>query len=102
HDDLAVLGGGGQGRGKYVGSGLHAERGVVMLVQHDPVDAQFVGQDVVLEIFVIQAAAGDRIEVLVREHQRGGTEIQAGLGVVGRHRLFREVHQVHGELPSRQ
>ena len=28
-------------------------------------------------------------------------EVAAGLFGIGRHRLFREVHQMHGELPSR-
>ena len=74
-----------------------------MLVQHDAVEAQLVDQQVMLEIFVIDPAALDRIEMLVREHQRGGAEVQAGLGVIGRHRLLGEVHQVHGDLSlSRQ
>ena len=99
HDDLAVFGGGGEGRGEDVGAGLHAEWRVVVLIQHDSVDAKLVRQDVVFQVFVIQPAAGDGVEVLVGEHQRGGAEIQAGLCVVGRHRLFGEIHQVHGAVP---
>ena len=102
NDDLRVFGRRRQDRRENIGLRLHAERRVVMLVQHDPIDAQFVGEEVMLEIFVINPAALLRIEILIGEHERGGAKIQAGLGIIGRHRLLGEVHQVHGEVPSRQ
>ena len=78
-DDLHPLGGGGQDRGEHVALGLHAERRVVVLVQHDAVEADLFGQPVVLEVLVVEPAAGHRIEVLVGEHQRGGAEVAARL-----------------------
>ena len=78
---------------------LHAERGVVMLVQHDAVDTHFLGVDVVFEEFVIQPAAVDGIEMLVRHQQGGVTDLQPRLGRVILHRLLREVHQMHGRAP---
>ena len=98
HHDLDALGGAGQHGREYVGLGLHAERRVVVLVQHDAVDADLLGVDILLEILVIEAAACDRIEMLVGERERGGAVFQALLRVVGRHRLLGEIHQVHGKL----
>ena len=95
HHDLDALGGAGQHGCEYVGLGLHAERRVVVLVQHDAVDADLLGVDVLLEIFAIEAAARDRIEMLVGEGERGGAVFQALFRVVGRHRLLGEIHQVH-------
>src|SRR5204862_7420665 len=46
----------------------------------------------------VEAAAGDRVEVAIGEHQRGRAEITAGLGWIGRHRLLGEVGQVHRGL----
>ena len=77
--DLHALGDGGEDRGEDVALGLHAERRVVVLVQHDAVEADLFGEPVVLEVLVVEAAARDRIEVLVGEHQRGGAEIAARL-----------------------
>jgi hypothetical protein len=71
---------------------------LVELVQHDAVDPHLVRQDVMFQVFVIQPAAGDGVEVFVGEHQRGGAEVQPGLRVVGGHGLFGEIHQVHGAV----
>jgi len=53
-----------------------AERRIVVLVQHDAVDAEFVGQDAAFQVFVVQATAGNGVEMLVGEHQRGGAKLQ--------------------------
>ncbi len=97
--DLRLLGHRGEDRGKDVALGLHAERRIVVLVQHEAVDAHLLGIDVMLEIFVIEPAAGHRVEVFIGEHQRRGPEIQPLLGRIGRHRLLGEVHQLHAFLP---
>src|SRR5437667_3980043 len=98
--ELHALGHGGQDRGEHVALGLHAERRVVVLVQHDPVEADLLGQPVVLEVLVVEAAARDRIEVLVAEHQRGGAEVAPLLLGIRRHRLLGEIHAVHRISPS--
>ena len=96
--DLRLLGHRGEDRGKDVAFRLHAERRVVVLVQHEAFDAHLLGVDVLLEIFVVEPAAGNRIEILVREHQRGGAEFEADIGRVGGHRLLGEIHHMHGFL----
>ena len=96
HDDLHLLGHAGQEGGEDVGLGLHAERRVVVLIQHDAVDADLLGQHVLLDVVVVEPGALDRIEMLVGEHQRRGAEIAASLLRIGRHRLLGEIHQVHG------
>jgi hypothetical protein len=101
HHDLHLLGHAGQDRGEDVGLGLHAERRVVVLVQHDAVDADLLGQHVLLDVVVVEPRARHRIELGVGEHQRGGAEVAAGLLGVGRHRLLGEVHQVHGVYSRR-
>jgi hypothetical protein len=78
-----------------VGLRLHAERRIVVLVQHDAVDADLLGQHVLLDIFVVEPRAGDRIEVRVGKHQRGGAEVAPGLLRIRRHGLLGEIHQVH-------
>ena len=93
---LHALGHRRQDRREDVALGLHAERRVVVLVQHDAVEADLFRELVVLEVLVVEAAARDGIEVLVGEHQRGGAEVPSGLFVVRRHRLLGEVHQMHG------
>ena len=95
HHDLDALGGAGQHGGKDIGFGLHAKRRVVVLVQHDAVDADFLGVHVLLQVFVVEAAARDRIEMLVGKSERGGAVLEALACVVGRHRLLGEIHQVH-------
>src|SRR5262249_24397787 len=62
---------------------------------HDAVEADLLGQPVMREILVVEAAAGHRIEVPIAEHQRGGAEVETRLLVVGRHRLLGEVHEGH-------
>jgi len=89
HDDLGLLGHAGQDRSEDVGLGLHAERRVVMLVQHDAVDADLLGQHVLLDVVVVEPRARDRVEVLVGKHQCRGAEVAAGLLGVGRHGLAR-------------
>ena len=96
HDDLHLLGHAGQEGREDVGLGLHAERRVMMFVQHDAVDADLFGQHVLFDVVVVEPGALDRVEMLVGEHQRRGAEIAAGLLRIGRHRLLGEVHQVHG------
>jgi hypothetical protein len=99
--DLHALGHRGQDRGEDIALGLHAERRVVMLVQHDAVEAHFLREPVVLEVLVVEAAARHRIEVAVGEHQRGGATLAPFVRGVRRHWLFREVHEVHGGPPIR-
>ena len=70
----------------------------MVLVQHEAFDAHLLGVDVLLKVFVVEPAAGDRIEVLVREHQRGGAEFEADIGRIGGHRLLGEIHHMHGFL----
>ena len=100
-DDLRLFGHRGEDRGKDVAFRLHAERRVVVLVEHEAFDALLLGVDVMLEIFVIEPAAGDRIEMLVREHQRGMADLKPDIGRVGRHRLLCEIHDKHGFLLGR-
>jgi hypothetical protein len=97
-DDFCLLGYRGEDRGKDVALGLHAEWCVVVLVQHKAFDALLLGVDVMLEIFVIEPAAGDRVEMLVRKHQRGMADLKPDIGRIGRHRLFGEIHDKHGVL----
>src|SRR5215510_3829751 len=59
HNDLDALGGAGQYRSKDIGFGLHAERRVVVLIQHDAVDSDFLGKDILLKVFIVEAAARD-------------------------------------------
>ena len=66
-----------------------------MLVEHDSVDADFLGQLVLGQPIVVELRAGDGVEVGVGEEQRGHA-LLGGMFVVGRHRLLGEVHQVHG------
>src|SRR6185369_3130879 len=88
-----------QDRREDVALGLHAEGRVVVLVEHDAVEADGLGEPVVLEVLVVETAAGGRIEVTVGEHEGGRPELPAfGLGV-RRHRLFREVHEMHQASP---
>ncbi len=98
-DDLCLLCHRGEDRGEDVAFRLHAERRVVMLVEHEAFDALLFGVDVMLEILVIEPAAGHRVEVLVREHQRGMAGLQPDIGRIGRHRLLGEIHHMHGVLP---
>src|SRR5262249_34905527 len=77
----------------------HAERRVVVLVQHDAVETNVLGEPVVLEILVVEPAAGRRIEEPVREHEGGGPELSPLFLGIGRHRLFGEVHEVHQDSP---
>ena len=48
HDDLHLLGHARQDRREDVGLGLHAERRIVVLVQHDAVYADFLGVEILL------------------------------------------------------
>ncbi len=99
-DDLHPLRDGGQDRREDVGLGLHAERGVVVLVEHDAVEAHALGQAVVLDVLVVEAAARHGVEVAVGEHQRGGAEVTSLVHRICRHRLLGEVHEVHGRSRS--
>jgi hypothetical protein len=85
----------GENRGEDVAFCLHAERRIVVLVQHEAFDAHLLGIDVMLEIFVIEPAPGHRVEVFVGKHQRRGAEFQTLIGRIGRHRLLGEVHKLH-------
>ena len=97
--DLHATGRGRQDRREHIALGLHAERRVVVLVEHDAVEADRLGEPVVLEVLVVEPAAGGGVEVAVGEHERGGPELAAlGLGVRG-HRLLGEVHEVHQASP---
>ena len=98
-DDLHAPGRRRQDRREDVALGLHAERRVVVLVEHDAVEADRLGEPIVLEVLVVEAAAGGGIEVAVGEHEGGGPELAPfGLGV-RRHRLLGEVHEVHQASP---
>src|SRR5262252_2649958 len=97
-DQLHLLGHGGEDRGEHVALGLHAERRVVVLVQHDAVEAHLFGELVVLDVLVVEAAPRHRIEVLVGEHEGGRPEVLARLRGIRRHRLLGEVHEMHAGL----
>jgi hypothetical protein len=58
-DDLRLLGHRGEDRGKDVALCLHAERRVVVLVQHEAFDALLLGVDVIARVLVIEPAAGE-------------------------------------------
>src|SRR5262249_28101415 len=73
----------------------HAERRVVMLVQHDAVEAGLLREPIVLEILVVEPAAGNRVEVAVGKHESGGAELSAFIRRIRRHRLLGEVHEMH-------
>jgi hypothetical protein len=49
----------------------------VVLVEHDAVEAHVLGETIVIEVFVVEPAAGGRIEVAVGEHERGSAELAA-------------------------
>src|SRR5215831_7586134 len=97
-DQLHLLGQRGEDRGEHVALGLHAERRVVVLVQHDAVEAHLLGELVVLDVLVVEAAPRHRIEVLVGEHEGGRPKVLARLGGIRRHRLLGEVHEMHAGL----
>ena len=94
-DDLDPLGRASEDRSPDVALGLHAEGRVVVLVEHDPVDADFFGQLVLGQPVVVELRTGDWVEVGVGE-QQSCDALLGGVLVIGRHRLFGEVHQVHG------
>ena len=96
--DLDPLGRAGEDGGPDVALGLHAEGRVVVLVEHDPVDADLLRQLVLGQPLAVELGARLRVEVGVGEEQRGDPLLRRGL-VVGRHRLLREVHQMHGVPP---
>src|SRR5262249_34507397 len=98
-DDLHTPGGGGEDGREDVALGLHAEGCVVVLVQHDAVEADALGQPVVLEVLVVETAPGGRIEVAVGEHERGGPELPTLRLGVCRHGLLGEVHEMHQASP---
>src|SRR5215470_15145393 len=97
-NQLHLLGHRGEDRGEHVALGLHAERRVVVLVQHDAVEAHLLGELVVLDVLVVEAAPRHRIEVLVGEHEGGRPEVLARLRGIRRHRLLGEVHEMHAGL----
>jgi hypothetical protein len=66
HDDLDLLGDLGQHGSRDVDRGLHAKRRRVVLVDHDPVETNVVG-DLVLAVIALVELAGQRgVEVFVR------------------------------------
>ena len=97
-DDLRLLRRAARIEAKMLHLRLHAERRVMVLVEHDAVEAELLGIEVMVEVFVIEPAARDRVEILVREHQRGVAESQPDIRRIGRHRLLGEIHQMHGVL----
>jgi hypothetical protein len=97
--DLDPLRHAGQDRREDVRLRLHAERRVMVLVQHDPVDAHLFGVQVLVQPLVVEPAALDRVEMTVGEHQRRVPERLPLVSRVRRHRLLGEVHQVHRGLP---
>src|SRR5436309_7646576 len=60
---LHAPGHGGQDRREHVALGLHAERRVVVLGEHDAVESDLLGQPVVLGVLVVEPAARHGIEV---------------------------------------
>jgi hypothetical protein len=90
--DLHALGHRGEDRGHDVALGLHAERRVMVLVEHNPVVARLLGELIFDNAVLVELAARDRIEILVWENQRGVPELLTFLCGIGRHRLFGEVH----------
>ena len=65
HDDLHLLGHARQDRREDIGLGLHAERRIVVLVQHDAVHADFLGVEILLQELVVEPAAVHRVEIAV-------------------------------------
>ena len=63
HQDLGAVGDAGQDAAGYVHLDVHARRGVVMLVNHQPVEAHLLGVLVLVEVTVHQAAGRVGIEV---------------------------------------
>src|SRR5262249_5043449 len=51
------------------------------------------------QVFVIEPTAGDRVEMLVREHQGRVAGLQPDIGRISGHRLLGEIHDEHGVLP---
>ena len=93
--DFDPLGHPGQQRGEDVDLGLHAERAVVMLVEHNPVEAHFFRQDVFLQPLIVEPATLLGVEVMVGENQDRIPEPVSLLGRISGHRLLGEIHQMH-------
>ena len=68
-DDLGALGDARENRRFDVHHATHAERGRVMLVQHQAVEAHLLGVDLLVEVAVVQIRADPRVVVRVRHPQ---------------------------------
>ena len=101
-DDFHPFGHRRQDRGEDVHFRLHAEGRVVMLIEHDAIDADLFRIEVLLQPFVVEPAACDRIEKLVWEEERSVPELLPLLLRVSRHGLLGKVHQVHRGPPFRR
>jgi len=67
--------------------------------RNEAFDPLLLGVDVMLKVLVIEPAAGHRVEMLVREHQRGVAGLEPDIRRIGRHRLLGEIHHMHGDPP---
>ena len=70
--DPGVLGDAGQDGGGQVARGVHAGRGVVVLVDHDPVEAHLIHVHALVEVPLEQAVGSIRVEVGVGKGQPQG------------------------------
>ena len=94
-DDLGPFGDGRQNAGPHRDARLHAVRRVVVLVDHDAVEADLLRQSVLGQPLPIEAAPFDGVEELVREQHRGEPGGQPFVLGVGAHRLLGEVTEEH-------
>src|SRR5579863_1151405 len=92
-DDLHFLGDAREDRGLNVHHRAHAEGGIVMLVEHDAVEAEFFGEDFLVEVLVEQLTALDGVEILVRDAEETSLDdFVVGYVPV---RTLRKVHHMH-------
>ena len=55
--DLGLGGDASENGGRHVGHAVHAERGAVVLVDHDPVEAHLLGVDLLVQVAVVEAGS---------------------------------------------
>ena len=96
-DDFGALGDAGQDGGFYVHSAAHTEGGAVMFVEHQAVEAHFLGVDFFVQVAVVEGGAQFGVvdfvaDVEVHNRLAGGAEV-AGFGVLVR--SFSEVSDEH-------
>ena len=93
-DDLGLVGDAGEDGRADVGDALHTEGSAVVLVQHQGVEAHLLGEDLLVQVAVVEAGANLGVVILVADAEVGGLGAhQPGLVILPG--LFGEVANEH-------